>query len=287
MEKYVLKQMEDGSCITVHDVHKVLLPMLLDIDKLCKKHHISYFLVAGSALGAVRHQGFIPWDDDLDIGMLYQDYVRFLKVLKEELPDQYVFQCFDTHRDYNVTIPSMKIRKKGTYIKEKNILLNNKCKDGDGLFIDVFVYDYVAQNRIVDFINRIPNYLLMPIICFFENLGINPYPLKSFYVNHARRYSKHHQNSGYIGTDLAWTYQSMFHPFIHKYETIFPVKYVSFEGHDIPIPQDANQFLNVEIGSTYMTPPPENKRLPKHILDIELDPVKVEKILQKKNRLGK
>ena len=68
--EYILKKKEDGTTITVRDVQKVLLEMMLDIDKVCKKNHIEYFLVSGSALGAVRHHGFIPWDDDLDIGMI-------------------------------------------------------------------------------------------------------------------------------------------------------------------------------------------------------------------------
>ena len=67
MEEYVLKTNPDGTKITVHDVHVVLLEMLKDIDALCRKHNIPYFLNGGTALGAVRHKGFIPWDDDADI----------------------------------------------------------------------------------------------------------------------------------------------------------------------------------------------------------------------------
>ena len=270
MEEYVIKIDKKGNKITVQDVHKVLLSMILDIDKICKKNEIPYFLVAGSALGAHRHQGFIPWDDDFDIGMCYEDYIRFIEVLKKELPEGYVFQCFDTHKEYNVTIPTMKIRKKGTYIKEKNMLLDNKCKDGDGIFIDVFVYDFVSKYRWIDFLNRIPNYILMPMICFFENLNVNPLFLKKFYINHARRYSRKHKQSGYLGTDLAWTYQSMFRPLVHKKETIFPLKQVPFETTTLPIPNDIDAFLTVEIAPDYMTPPPKNKRAPKHILDVNL-----------------
>ncbi|MDO5085759.1 MAG: LicD family protein, partial [Erysipelotrichaceae bacterium] len=100
--KYVLKVNEDGSEIYVHDVHKVLLKMLEDIDAICKKHHIPYFLNGGSALGAIRHKGFIPWDDDADIAMMHEDYVKFIDVLKQDLSSEYIFQCFDTHKEYNV-----------------------------------------------------------------------------------------------------------------------------------------------------------------------------------------
>lgn len=74
MKEYILKTRKDGTSITVRDVQLVLLEMLKDIDALCKKHNIRYWLTGGSALGAVRHKGFIPWDDDADIGMLREDY---------------------------------------------------------------------------------------------------------------------------------------------------------------------------------------------------------------------
>ena len=73
MKEYILKTRKDGTSITVRDVQLVLLEMLKDIDALCKKHNIRYWLTGGSALGAVRHKGFIPWDDDADIGMLRED----------------------------------------------------------------------------------------------------------------------------------------------------------------------------------------------------------------------
>ena len=103
MEKYVLKTDKNGNEITVRDVQLVLLDMAKDIDEICKRNDIPYFLNGGSALGAVRHKGFIPWDDDFDIGMMYEDYIRFISVLKKELPsDKYVFQCFQTDRRFVV-----------------------------------------------------------------------------------------------------------------------------------------------------------------------------------------
>ena len=168
MEEYIVKEDANGNVVTVRDIQLVLLEMAKDIDAICQKNNIPYFLNGGSALGAVRHEGFIPWDDDFDIGMMYSDYVRFIQVLKEQLPkDKYTFHCFQTHKKYNVTIPAMKIRRKGTYIKEVNTLLENRIKghDGDdGIFIDVFVYDYVSLNKWIDLPFRLLNTILMPII---------------------------------------------------------------------------------------------------------------------------
>ena len=97
MKEYILKTRKDGTSITVRDVQLVLLEMLKDIDALCKKHNIRYWLTGGSRLGAVRHKGFIPWDDDADIGMLREDYEKFQRVV-HELDDAYITQCFETQQ---------------------------------------------------------------------------------------------------------------------------------------------------------------------------------------------
>ena len=68
-----------------------MLAILIEVDKICRKYNISYWLDYGTLLGAVRHQGFIPWDDDLDICVLRKDYKRLRKVLIAELSKQYLF----------------------------------------------------------------------------------------------------------------------------------------------------------------------------------------------------
>jgi lipopolysaccharide cholinephosphotransferase len=81
VESYVLKKDAQGKITTVADVQHVLLNMLKDVNCVCEKHNIPYFLNGGSALGAYRHHGFIPWDDDVDIAMMDNDYQRFLEVV--------------------------------------------------------------------------------------------------------------------------------------------------------------------------------------------------------------
>ncbi|MDF9823795.1 lipopolysaccharide cholinephosphotransferase [Breznakia sp. PF5-3] len=272
MKEYILKTNTDGTKVTVRDVQLVLLEMLKDIDEICRKHNIPYYLTGGSCLGAVRHDGFIPWDDDADIGMLYEDYVRFIEVLKQELdPQKYYFQCFDTHKEYNVCIPAMKIRKRGTYLKEVNTLLQNRCKDGDGLFIDVFLVDYIDERKWVDFLCRMKAYLYMGVITLFENIRINPVFLKKRFVRFSRRYSRRNKDSKLIGYDLNWTFNSPLHPVVYVKDEIYPVQYHKFEDIELPIPKNPKALLDIEISVNHMSYPPEKMQQPKHIVDINLN----------------
>ena len=269
MKEYILKTRKDGTSITVRDVQLVLLEMLKDIDALCKKHNIRYWLTGGSALGAVRHKGFIPWDDDADIGMLREDYEKFQRVV-HELVDAYITQCFETHREYNVLVPPMKVRKKGTYCVEYNALLKNKCRDSDGLFIDIFVLDHVSENKAKDFIWRVRNGILMVLIVFFENLHCNPLLLKRRFVRNAKKYGQINKNTAWIGYDLTWTFNSFFHPVVYSLESVFPIQYVEFEDTMLPVPKRPKDMLDVEVSTQHMSYPPLKDQAPKHIKDIEL-----------------
>ena len=274
MDKYVLKVDEKGNEITVRDVQLVLLEMANDIDEICQRNNIPYFLNGGSALGAVRHEGFIPWDDDFDIAMMYKDYVRFRKALKAELPqDKYVYQCYEKDRRYNVTIPSMKIRRKGTKVKEKNTVLPNRVTGGegcDGVFIDVFVYDHCSNIMLLDLPYRLLNTAMMPFIVLFDYLHLNPTFLKDWYISNARSYGSLARTSSYIGFDLTWTYRNPFKPFIFKKTDIYPVQYVKFEDTEFPIAKDPEAFLSTAIGPQYMELPPVSEQVAKHIADIDL-----------------
>lgn len=83
------------------EIQKIELGILKEIDKLCKQHDISYFLIGGSMLGAVRHQGFIPWDDDIDIGMLREDYEKFAQIAESELAHPYKINTFRNDKSHH------------------------------------------------------------------------------------------------------------------------------------------------------------------------------------------
>lgn len=268
MEKYILKTREDGSIITVRDVQLTGLKILKRFDALCKKYDIDYSLAYGTVLGAVRHKGFIPWDDDIDVLMNYENYDKLLEALRQEDLGEYYYHCFETDPLYNVLIPAMKFRLGGTYVKEVNSLLMNKC-EGDGLFIDIFIVDACSSHKLVHNIYTFGSKCMMVPLIALDNLGMNPVWLKRKFVNYARRYSKKHKNSGYQAIAITWTFDSFKDRRLLDSD-YFPFHRITFEDSEFPCPANLGNFLTSLYGPNYMEPPAKIFQKPKHIDDIEL-----------------
>lgn len=124
-------------------LHFELLEILIEFDRICRKYNITYFLYAGTLLGAVRHKGFIPWDDDIDVAMLRDDYNKFKKVVNKELnTNKYFFQSQETDKNYNWVFS--RIRKNNTVYKRVG---QEHLKYHDGIFIDIFPLDEISKNK--------------------------------------------------------------------------------------------------------------------------------------------
>ena len=268
--EYILGKDIDGTDIKLRDYQLVLLDMLKDIDKILREHNIDYILFSGTLLGAVRHKGFIPWDDDIDIAIKRSEYKKLIKVLKESLPNKYVFHCFDTNNKYLVPYPAMKIRLKNTYIKEKNFMLKNKCHDCDGIFIDIFILNYVSENKKEDLKVRRNNLILSWIITGLENLDINPIYLKRWFIKNAVSYGRKNKNSKLIGDEITWVYRDIKKPYIYKYNDIYPTKNIKFENYTFRGPNNPDGFLKSHYGIDYMELPPIDKRFSSHIVSLSL-----------------
>lgn len=118
--------------------------LLKEIDKICRENNIRYFLVGGSLLGAVRHQDIIPWDDDLDIGMLREDFEKFRKICPQLLPKEYSYESFREKKNCHYVFD--KIRLNNTYFSTN---FSNKFQIHNGIFLDILVYDQTSNKKIL------------------------------------------------------------------------------------------------------------------------------------------
>ena len=124
----------------------ISLDLLAQLDRVCKKHHLTYYVFAGAALGAVRHQGFIPWDDDIDVLMARSEYEKLCEIAPKEFESPYFFQTNDT--DFGAMWGHAKLRNSNT------TCIANRDKKyertiNQGIFLDVFPADNVIDDEVL------------------------------------------------------------------------------------------------------------------------------------------
>lgn len=278
-EDYVICE-KNGEKTTVRDLQLEVLTVMDEIHRVCVKNDIPYALIAGSALGIVNYKGFIPWDDDIDVCVERKDWKRFIEALNKDLRDEFYFQCFENDKRFNtIAGPSMKIRKKNTFIEETNFLLKNRCKSGDGIFVDVIIYDNMSENKFIDELNRTALKLAVPFIVLLDNLHINPVPFKKYTEWLSRRYSNKHKESKLVSQTISYTWVKFLHEPVFKREDVYPFKQYEFEGRKF------YSFNNIEKvlkewyspnclkkwdGKKWVETLPIEKRKPKHTVDLNL-----------------
>lgn len=238
------KYNRDGS--PLRDLQLRQLEILRRVDALCRRHNIDYWLEGGTLLGAVRHGGFIPWDDDLDIEVRYEDFHRLCRLISEELHD-----CglrLQTHAtDRNYFIPFAKVRECDSKYEEKSRLDREYLYKG--AFIDIFPMEPVVP-VLSEFVAKIYN----------------------FNHNYCRRYWIKH-TVWHIGQAAASLMRkitprsSALNPVYGAYwisnvtpEMIFPLSEIEFEGYMFKAPNDPDVFLTHMFGD-YMQLPEEAGRM--------------------------
>ena len=127
----------------LQNLHLIELEMLIEVDRICHKNKIEYSLDGGTLLGAIRHKGFIPWDDDLDVMFTHENYEKFYEACKKDLDtSRFFFQDFRTDSNYRWGYG--KIRRLNTeYVKKGQ----EKMKQKTGVCIDVFDYQNLPDNE--------------------------------------------------------------------------------------------------------------------------------------------
>ena len=249
----------------VKAVQKLGLEILQVIDRFCREHGIRYYLFYGTELGAVRHQGFIPWDDDVDIILFREDFEKFRKEWLANPPEGYFFQDGETDPNYKVKIT--KIRKNGTALVEL------PAKDADihhGVWVDLFVLDDYVKNP---FLRRIGE--LITLFDYNASRGYRPGGRRGLLYAATNRLFRG-------GGIYRWWYRRIFpglkkdpgmcsditsFTFSRRYdfrrEWLGEPMYLPFEGIELPAPANTDATLRVCYGD-YRTPPPPEKRASNH-----------------------
>ncbi len=227
---YILQKNSDGTVITVRDLQLQVLEIMDEIHRVCVKNNIRYGLIAGSALGIVNYKGFIPWDDDIDVCIMREDWEKFIAALDRDLDDKFYFQCFEKDYKFNVINgPTMKIRKRGTYLEETNFLLKNRCP-GNGIFVDVIIYDNRSDNAFNDQLHQIFVKCLVPFYVLLDNLRLPHTAFSKFIRWFAEKYARHHEDSKRVSQPISVPWEKFLKDPIFLKEDVFPFKLYDFEG---------------------------------------------------------
>lgn len=221
-----------------------MLEILLYIDKVCKENNIKYWLSSGTLLGAVRHGGFIPWDDDLDIEMLREDYERFIKIFPNN--DKYALQTSETDKNYFRTFA--KVRDLQSQISEFEI---DKYYKYRGLYVDVFSIERLPQ-RVCNFYGRVygaiarwahkyyNKRILFGLIKCIQNVVLLSIIIVRPFFRLLTKELHHSYGSGFLKE--------------RHFEDIFPLANIKFEGCMFPAPNNLHNYLNKIYGDYHKLP---------------------------------
>lgn len=248
----------DGSPLRQYQLY--LLEMLNDFDALCKKLGVEYWLSQGTVLGAVRHGGFIPWDDDIDVEMRQQDFVKLCKSFRET--DRYALQTIFSDSSY--PLPFAKFRDKKSIVVDSESKLTKQYRF-QGAFIDIFYSEYRFE-----FISKVLNWLFqIAAKCASANNLISI------------RFARLFKYAGYFlcsifrnilriipGKSYGLGYGSHFY-FVKSDESdIFPLRQILFEGRYFPAPGRPENYLSIIYGD-YMKIPQLNE-IKTHLTDFTI-----------------
>lgn len=253
---------------SLKEAQSIMVLILKEVHRICEKHNIKYFLEGGTLLGAIRHKGFIPWDDDLDISMLREDYEKFLKVADKELSDKFFLQTMDTDPHYNVYHIPLKVRHNGSVFIEEQ---EENEKYHNGIYIDIFPIDRIPESGLKYKLQaKLSKFLLLMkmniskrdaySLRFFVRTGfqllgrlisgrfirrILALTLKWNRESRAKVYT--------YGPELVWSNT-------YKEEDLFPLRKVKFEDEEFWAPNNPDAILTNFYGN-YMELPPEDQRI--------------------------
>ncbi len=246
---------------TLRDIQLLYLELLRFIDNVCEKYDLEYCLTYGTLLGAIRHEGFIPWDDDCDIQMMRNDFNKLIEVLPEEI------NKYDFFKE-NCALTRL-VNSKDNYFKDFNNIYDEKLGHDDffnspglgkSLFLqlgwlkpmvklDIFPFDYVKEESLEYYTK---NYLGHKY--YFRNLySEENFSFDKEFDERFEKLGLSYEPTGYIAEGLDASFIEDFPPF--KQELIFPTKRLKFEDYQLKCPNKSHELLKLWYGNSYKNIP--------------------------------
>ena len=264
--------------LSLEEIKQYSLEILIDIHNVCSKLNLTYFLDSGTLLGAIRHNGFIPWDDDLDISMPRPDYEIFIQEYNNYCSSKFKIKSIEIDSEYG--FPYAKIYNTETILYE-----NGVNPFGLGLSVDVFAIDGYPDNideqqkhynNVIQYFNKYarleslaeskyskkPNHFINNIKILFTRKFFRRRAAKKV-IENSKKYP--YERSNYAGLNVCIYY----HPknrWVPK-ECWKPISHI-FEDNYYLIPEGYDSILKSYYGDNYLTPPPEDRRVSTHGLEV-------------------
>ena len=260
----------------MNTIQSKILEIYKEVAGICERHDIRYYAIGGTCLGAVRHKGFIPWDDDMDIAMPENDFLRFLEIVAEELPEhlEVYHPEYLRHRE----IFFVKV------LDNRTTLIENTCmnhpENYGGVWLDIMPLGgvpkpgvnrtwYLLRSRWLHRLSMLLRRDIEHMPLYYKIVALLLYPLRSvvspafFWNSHIRLMKKYpFDTSPYIG--YTWSYQLKRLIFPQEWYRDYVV--MPFEDTTIRCPKHWHEFLTLMFGD-YMRFPPEDKRNSGHEFD--------------------